>query len=119
MQKRQHRLTAVERRRGQAAGAATKRRRRAEAEQRAVDAVDSALRKLEQLAPLERLLESEDDHVVFRAVHEILDRVLGRPRQQVDVGWPKTFMPDKLTDAELEQMHTLLLKAQPDPNDDA
>lgn len=57
--------------------------------------------------------------MVFRAVHEILDRVLGRPRQQVDVGWPKTFMPDKLTDAELEQMHTLLLKAQPDPNDDA
>jgi hypothetical protein len=58
---------------------------------------------------LKRLLDEND----FRAAKEVLDRVLGRPRQAIDFGWPKTFDPSMLSDDELDQMHTLLLKSQP------
>jgi hypothetical protein len=112
MTEKQHRLTAAERRAGQAAGAATKRRRRAEAEQIALDEV--AILTTAAVAVLKKLLDEDD----FRAAKEVLDRVLGRPRQQVDVGWPKTFDPSMLTDKELDEMHTLLLKSQPEDDDE-
>jgi hypothetical protein len=49
----------------------------------------------------------------FRAVKEVLDRVLGRPAQAVDIGWPQYFDPALLDDNELARLKALLEKAQP------
>jgi hypothetical protein len=107
--------TAETRRRGARGAAAVKRRKRAEAEaislQRIAELTGSALDKLEQL------LDSADDHVTFRAVKEVLDRVLGRPRQALEVSLPGTFDPSLLSDDELAQLEVLLTKSQPEQVD--
>lgn len=41
------------------------------------------------LARLNLLIGSEDDRVALRAVKEVLDRILGRPRQRRDYGRPQ------------------------------
>jgi hypothetical protein len=112
MPEKQHRLTASERRHGQAAGAATKRRRRAEAEQVAAERIAGLTDKA--LDRFENLLSSEEDHVVFRVVKEVLDRVLGKPTQAVELGLARYFDPEMLDDDELEQLRVLLEKSQPD-----
>jgi adenylosuccinate synthase len=77
-----HVLTREERRKGQAKGAETKRQRREqaadEASARLADAVDAAVAKLIVL------LDSEDETDQLRAAAQILDRVLGRPRQTLE-----------------------------------
>jgi hypothetical protein len=51
---------------------------------------------------------------VFRVVKEVLDRVLGKPTQAVELGLPRYFDPEMLDDDELEQLRVLLEKSQPD-----
>lgn len=108
--------TAATRRKGALKAAEAKRFKRAEAEQAALEALSGLTESA--LAKLAALLESVDDHVRFRAVKEVLDRVCGRPALAVDLemGWPKYFDPQLLDDAELDQLKLLLLKSQPSEN---
>jgi hypothetical protein len=77
-----HKLTPVDRRRGQAKGAETKRERREAAEQEARaklnDAADQAVETL--IAEL----KAEEATVRIRAAAQILDRAWGRPRQALE-----------------------------------
>jgi hypothetical protein len=77
-----HVLTPEDRRKGQTNGAETKRARREQAADEAAvqlaGSVDAAVTKLIAL------LDSEDESVQLRAAAQILDRVLGRPRQALE-----------------------------------
>jgi hypothetical protein len=108
--------TAETRRKGALAAAQAKRVKRVEAEEAASEALSGLIQSA--LAKLEALLDSDDDHVRFRAVKEVLDRVCGRPAQAValEMGWPKGFDPTMLSDDELDQLKQLLLKSQPREN---
>jgi hypothetical protein len=99
------------RRKGALAAAAAKRRRRVAAEQAAGERI--AVLAEQAVEGLERALASTEEQVAFRACKEVLDRVLGKPQQAIDIGWPSTFDPSLLSDEDLDAMHGLLLKAQP------
>src|SRR5439155_12282760 len=70
-----HQFTEEERRRGREQRWAEYRARRDEALDRIQELTPKALDRLEQQ------LADEEGHVAARAVREVLDRVLGRPRQ--------------------------------------
>lgn len=105
-----HKFSAEESRKGARAAASVKRRRRAEAQQLALERltalVDPALNRLEGL------LDSKEEQVALRAARDILDRALGRARQQLEVTRADAFDPRALSDAELEQLEVLLMKAE-------
>ncbi len=79
----QHELTGEERRRGAYATHAARRAKREAARQLAVERLAGMTEKA--LTRLENLLLAEDDPTAARAVREVLDRVLGRPTQAVEV----------------------------------
>jgi hypothetical protein len=80
-----HAFTPEERARGGHARAEKIRRRKALREQLGAELEDSTAAEPElldrALARLDLLISSEDDRVALRAVKEVLDRTLGRPRQ--------------------------------------
>ena len=78
-----HELTPEERSRGGQHSGEVRREKRDEARRTAAERLagmtDDALTRLE------KLLLAEDDQIAARAIREVLDRVLGRPRQALEL----------------------------------
>jgi hypothetical protein len=77
-----HKLTSDDRRRGQAKGAATKRKRRDEVEQEAREQLSEAVSAA--VTTLVAQLEAENPADRIRAASAILDRAWGKPRQALE-----------------------------------
>ena len=91
---------------------AEKLRAEREAAKREADARTAGLTEL-AVDRLEDLLRGQDPALWPRAIKEVLDRVLGRPAQRVEVSGHLTHGLNlrRLSDAELEQLEKLMDKA--------
>jgi hypothetical protein len=89
-----HAFTPEDRARGGRARAEKMRRRKELRQQVELEALEDLTAAEPELldravARLNLLIGSEDDRIALRAVKEVLDRTLGRPRQRHDFGHPR------------------------------